>query len=89
MREVDFGPAKCRGCGLILDGKSYCLGGPAYHPITKKRCPVNQYGGFVCSPQCDRRSSQDLENCMPGNFYGGNTLSCFAEESLRRNWREE
>ncbi len=40
--------AICRGCGKILNGKPYYMGGDAYDPVTKERARVNFYGGFVC-----------------------------------------
>jgi hypothetical protein len=60
--------AVCRGCGRKLNGKPYYMGGAAYHPETGERCKVNHYGGFVCSRQCDKRASHELENSMPGGY---------------------
>lgn len=79
--------AVCRGCGMQLRGKDYRFGGSAYHPITGERCKVNHYGGYVCSEGCDRNSSLRLEMDMPGHSYDQTSLSCFAAESLKKNWR--
>lgn len=82
--------ATCRGCRRILNGKPYYMGGAAYHPETKERCPSNWYGGFVCSRQCDVRASEELEFSMPGcRWYPGAQLSSCAAESIRRNWDEQ
>ena len=78
--------ATCRGCGMVLRGKPYYMGGNAYHPETGERCRKNHYGGYVCSEGCDRRSSQRLEDSMPGAGPSGGSLSCFAKSSLNRNW---
>lgn len=79
--------AECRGCGLKLNGTPYYMGGCAYHPVTGERCKVNFYGGYVCSEHCDRESSQELEDSMPGHHPGEN-LSCYAKNSLNDNWGE-
>lgn len=78
--------AVCRNCGLVLRGKPYHLGGSAYHPDTGERCPINHYGGYVCSEECDRRASLELERSMPGHGRGQESLSCFAAAALRKNW---
>lgn len=78
--------ATCRGCGMVLVGKPYFKGGDAYHPRTKERCPVNHYGGFVCSPECDYKSSLRLEQEMPGHSASDRTLGCYAQASLDKNW---
>lgn len=75
--------AVCRGCGLILRGKPYFMGGFAYHPRTGERCPANFFGGFVCSEQCDRAASLEQEQSMPG--HGARQRSPSAE-SLRKDW---
>lgn len=77
--------AICRGCGKILNGKPYYTGGSAYHPITNEPCPINQYGGYVCSYSCDKRASMELEGSMPGSNKS-QTLSIYAQNSLKRNW---
>lgn len=79
--------ASCRGCGMLLRGKPYYMGGSAYHPVTGERCPANHYGGFVCSRSCDIRASRELENSMPGHINDPNSrLSSYAQERIRRNW---
>lgn len=80
--------AVCRWCGLILKGKPYHMGGAAYHPRTDERCPINHYGGFVCSESCDFRASLELEQTMPGHAYNKTTIGQSASESLRNNWRK-
>lgn len=88
MRETTtIDKATCRGCGLELIGKPFHLSdGTAYTPRTMKRCPVNHYGGFVCSEQCDREVSAGMLRSMPG--CGDATgLDCYARKSLADNWR--
>lgn len=54
--------AKCRGCGMTLNGKPYHLGGPfARHPKTGEVCRVNYYGGYVCSESCDQKVISHME----------------------------
>lgn len=77
--------AKCRGCNRALKGEPYYTGKPAYIPETNERARVNHYGGFVCSYGCDKRASMELESSMPGAGRS-QSLSCYASESLRRNW---
>lgn len=80
--------AVCRGCGKVLNGKAYHLGGSAYGPVTNERAPTNFYGGFVCSRDCDFRASLEQEDSMPGA--GRATfLSSSARDSLNLNWREK
>ena len=79
--------ARCRGCGLELNGKPFYAGGVASHPRTGEICKKNHYGGFVCSWECDNKSSRELENSMPGSTPGGNrSLSGYAKASIRENW---
>jgi len=78
--------AKCRGCGMILRGRAYCFGGAAFNPITGEQCKVNFYGGFVCSPGCDEKSSLELERDQPGHSGDQKRLGCFSRESFNRNW---
>ena len=87
MSEDGFGPAICRGCRQVLRGKAYCLGGSAYHPRTGERCKVNHYGGFVCSPECDRKASLEQLRDMP-NCGGAAHMDCYAAASQRANWPE-
>lgn len=80
-------PAKCRGCGRVLIGKPYYMGGPAFIPGPKhEQAKVNHYGGYVCSEACDRRASLELEQSMPGHHWSQSRLSVFAADSLRQNW---
>ncbi len=79
--------AKCRGCRRVLIGKPYHMGGPAFIPGPKhEQAKVNFYGGYVCSQDCDRRASLELEGTMPGHPYDQRTLNGPAAEHLRRNW---
>lgn len=82
MEEV----ATCRGCGKILNGKPYYMGGQAYHPKTNERCKVNFYGGFVCSQECDKQASLELERTMPGHTANQSSLSCQALADWKKNW---
>lgn len=84
--------ATCRGCGRELDGLPYYRGGRAYVPGSKDKYEMrlearkNHYGGFVCSRSCDVRASLELERSMPGHDAGQESLSCFAQDSVNRNW---
>lgn len=79
--------ATCRGCGKILKGKPYYMGGAAYDPETNQSCKVNFYGGYVCSENCDLKSSREQEGSMPGNIMSkGNSLSSCAQSHLKNNW---
>jgi hypothetical protein len=81
--------ATCRNCGKVLIGKPYYMGGDAYIPGPKReRAPVNFYGGYVCSYECDRRASLALERTMPGHDHRQQSIGCFALERLKRNWPE-
>jgi len=81
--------AVCRGCGRKLNGKPYHMGGHAYDPETKKRCPSNFYGGYVCSHNCDVRAAREHENSMPGHGYDQTArLSCYSQKSVEANWPE-
>ena len=77
--------AICRGCGRVLRGKPYAYGGPAFHPETDEQCPINHYGGYVCSRACDVRACFDLENSMPGHT-GQIRIGDFARERVESNW---
>jgi len=81
--------AVCRGCGKVLNGKPYHMGGDAYHPETGKRCKKNFYGGFVCSPHCDYRASLELEDSMPGGTSPSRRISSQAMQSYRDNWGDQ
>lgn len=77
--------ATCRHCRRELKGKPYYMGGPAYDPRTNERVPVNYYGGFVCSPECDYRASLALESDMPGAGRA-TRISQQAQACFNRNW---
>jgi ribosomal protein L34E len=77
--------AVCRNCGMILKGKPYHMGGTAYHPHTNEQCPVNHYGGFVCSRVCDYHASLKQLRSMP-QCGTATRLDCYADASLKRNW---
>lgn len=83
-KTTDHEGAVCRGCSAELRGKPYWAGGNAYHPTTGEQVKVCTYGGYVCSSDCDRRASLQLEQTMPG--HGGQTrlLSATAREISRR-----
>ena len=75
----------CRSCGKLLRG----TGGSAYDPETGEKAKINQYGGFVCSRQCDVRACVELEQSMPGAVGYRMTesgLSPFAKQKIRDNW---
>lgn len=78
--------AKCRGCGMTLNGKPYYTGGNAYNPIDGERCKVNYYGGFVCSSACDYNSSLRLEQSMPGHGLHQTSIGQLAREHYEKNW---
>jgi hypothetical protein len=81
--------AVCRGCRRVLSGKPYHMGGDAYVPGPKlERAKVNFYGGYVCSPDCDRRASLELERTMPGHSWDQARLSGPAATHFERNWRD-
>lgn len=81
--------ATCRNCGKVLVGKPYFMGGSAYLPGPRmERAPVNFYGGYVCSYDCDLRASLSLERTMPGHGMTQQSIGTLARESLRRNWPE-
>lgn len=80
--------AVCRHCGKVLDGKPFHMGGDAYHPETKKRCPKNHYGGFVCSHHCDVMACIEQLSSMPG-CDGAAHPDCFAMMKIKRNWPNE
>lgn len=80
--------ATCRGCGIVLDGKPYYMGGSAYHPRTRERVLTNFYGGYVCSQSCDRNAAMDLEASMPGSGgYRGSFCMAYQDRAaFRRKW---
>jgi hypothetical protein len=77
--------AVCRHCGRELRGKAYHLGGRAYDPQTGKQCPVNYFGGFVCSRSCDYNASLEQLSDMPGGR-GVTSLTGDTLVSVRMNW---
>lgn len=80
--------AVCRGCGRVLRGKPYWAGGSAYDPRTGERCPVNHFGGFVCSEQCDYRACLEQEQSMPGHGISQKSVGSHCRESIQRNWSQ-
>lgn len=79
--------ATCRGCGKVLKGKPYYMGGTAYNHSTNEAAKVNFYGGYVCSQQCDIRACRELESSMPGNIMSkGNSISSPAQNHINKNW---
>lgn len=79
--------AQCRNCHMTLKGKPYYMGGDAYHPKTNKKVPVNFYGGFVCSSDCDYRASIKMESSFPGAGEA-EFLSSQAISKYRNNWKK-
>ena len=78
--------AVCRGCGMVLKGKPYFMGGQAYHPLTNQQCPANYYGGFICSQECDYRASLEQERSMPGHGCTQQSIGQLARIAYHRNW---
>jgi len=85
---IDHPPAVCRGCGLVLRGKAYYLGGKAFHPATNKQSKVNHFGGFVCSERCDYSAALELEKSMPGH-QGQTRLSSELARDIARKWNDD
>lgn len=83
--------AYCRGCGRELKGRAYHTGGIAYIPETWERAKLNFYGGWVCSYDCDLRSSLRVEQTMPGHEASQQRLGLGSPAwiSLKNNWKEE
>ncbi len=80
--------ATCRGCGRVLIGKPYYMGGNAYLPGPKRiAAKVNHYGGFVCSHRCDYRASLEQLRDMP-RCGDALTPDCSAMATIRSNWPE-
>lgn len=80
--------ATCRGCGRILKGKPYYMGGQAYIPGTNKEAKCNYYGGYVCSESCDIHACLELEQSMPGHGLSQKTISSDAQRRVNRNWND-
>lgn len=79
--------ATCRGCGMVLDGKPYYTGRPAFHPHTKEQVLSCAYGGWVCSEWCDRRAALDLEGTMPGCGGIKSPMIYQDREAFERKWK--
>lgn len=77
--------AVCRGCGLVLRGKPYYMGGYAYHPRTGKQCLFSHFGGHLCSEECDRRSYLEQEQSMPGH-QGQRTIDPNTSRQIAAKW---
>ena len=78
--------AKCRGCGKKLIGKPYYLGGHAYDPKTMERAKINQFGGYVCSYNCDRSVCMKMIESMPGAG-PATRLDSHSQKKINENWR--
>jgi hypothetical protein len=76
-------PASCRGCGKQMKGDDYMYVNNIHNH------KINHYGGYVCSYNCDKMSSLELESSMPGHVPGYPILGCFAEKSLYNNWDDD
>lgn len=85
--------ATCRGCGRVLLGRNYCFGGAAFIPDANGRpgrqAPVNYYGGYVCSRDCDYRSALELEQSMPGHGFSQKHIDGPALQRVKANWDRE
>ena len=85
--------AICRHCYRELIGRNYCYGGDAYIPNRDgsrgRRAPVNYYGGFVCSRECDFRAALALEQSMPGHGYSQKTLNGPAMDRINSSWGDQ
>jgi hypothetical protein len=73
-------PASCRGCNQPMKGDDYMYGNNIYNH------KVNHYGGYVCSYDCDKRASLELERSMPGHSWNDTRLGCYSQRSLDNNW---
>lgn len=82
--------AECRGCGKLLRGTAYHLGGPAYLPLDEGggQAKVSHYGGYVCSGRCDYGAALRLEQTMPGHM-GQDRLSGALAARIRERWETE
>ena len=78
--------ATCRGCGRVLRGKPYWMGGSAYIPETGERAAVNHFGGYVCSENCDRRACLEMLSSMPGAGPAKSLSNTFCGETVKQNW---
>lgn len=75
---------KCRNCRTPITEKSNTY---AIVDSTKKEAKQNFYGGWVCSPQCDRQACLDLKSDMPGAGRA-TSLNSSEEKKMRSNWPE-
>lgn len=80
--------AICRNCNKELMGKPYHLGGAAYirRDGFLTQVPVNFYGGFVCSRNCDIEVCLAVERTMPGHNGSQKTPSQPALTKVNKNW---
>ena len=80
--------ARCRGCHMKLAGTPYHKGGDAYIPHTMERAPINHFGGYVCSYQCDVKVCLEMLSSMPGAGKA-RSLDSACREKVERNWPNE
>lgn len=83
LKEV----ATCRGCGRSLIGEPYYKGQGALIPETMEEAPVNFYGGYVCSYDCDYRTCLEMESSMPGAG-SSKGLGSSSSAKVKSNWNE-
>jgi len=57
--------AECRWCKTEFIGKSYYMGGHAYHKGSMEPVAVHFLGGFVCSDICDKRIMDEFDSTLP------------------------
>lgn len=75
---------ECRNCSAPI--KSYR--DSAVVIKTGKQAKWNHFGGWVCSPWCDKTASLDLMSSMPGAG-PAKSLNGAEKESFQSNWRDE
>lgn len=81
--------AVCRGCGRVMEGKPYHLGGSAHFTDARGRRQTAKschYGGYVCSESCDRRACLALEQTMPGHGFDQQRLDGNLDSVITRRW---
>jgi hypothetical protein len=83
--------ACCRGCGKVLRGKPYYMGGIAYLPLEEgggqaKTC---LYGGFVCSRSCDVKACLALEQSMPGHGISQKQVLPETKRNIDAKWGDQ
>lgn len=82
--------AVCRGCGAVLDGKPYYMGGPPPAiPGTSRYAKACHYGGWICSEYCDRNTCLKLERTMPGHGERQTHLDGNLDQEITKKWRME